>query len=203
MCPCVHKRVLGGLPGARSQMTPGLLGSQLRPLWGHSHLKPHGFLWLFSSPIGAWDPRGPGPRDSGRRNWSPEERTQLPAHCLVSVHPVAAFCQVGSRSWGWGPTQVGGGLLWGICPSSLGALIRRLGPPVPRCCPRSTGSAWEAGPFLAGHQDLEAWFLPRFNLRCQQTQGLPGSLLVHTEGQELLDLGLGQGAPLRTLWLHS
>lgn len=42
MCPCVHKRVLGGLPGARSQMTPGLLGSQLRPLWGHSHLKPHG-----------------------------------------------------------------------------------------------------------------------------------------------------------------
>lgn len=43
MCLCVHHRVPGGLPlGERSRMSPAKLWSQLRTMWGRSHLKPHG-----------------------------------------------------------------------------------------------------------------------------------------------------------------
>lgn len=49
----------------------------------------------------------------------------LPLPCF---HPVAAFCQVERHCWTWGPTQVVNGLLWGICLSSLVALIHGMLP---------------------------------------------------------------------------
>lgn len=132
--------------GARSRASPATLRSHPKSdvRWlGH---EVQGFLWLFSSPVGAWDPWDHGTRGSGRRNWSLHECTQPPALCLVSVHPSRCRLLPGGKPvLGLGPHSGG----WWSAPDHL---------PIFPWDPNS--SAWEAGPFLAGRHDLEAWFCP-------------------------------------------
>ena len=127
LCPQEHP----GRPASWCRMSPATHWPQLWAMWGRSHLKPHGgqlehdvqgSLWFFSSLIGAWDPW-----DSGLRPVKLEPSRMHTAACpLPCVH--LSRCHLlprGKPVLGLGPHSGYGGLLRGICPSSLRSIGSR------------------------------------------------------------------------------